>query len=143
MTKKLLLSLDFDGVIHHYTSGWTAIDNIADDPTPGAFPFIREALDHFDVAIFSARSAHPGGLEAIQQWFEKHGLEAEYRERLQFPVAKPMAYLSIDDRSLLFTGTFPDPTRLKSFRPWNKGSPIESQEFSHLMMEPPGDDFSR
>ena len=137
---KPLLVLDFDGVIHSYTSGWTDVCEIRDDPVPGALNFIREALDHFEVAIFSTRSGHPGGVEAMQQWLEKHGLEAEFRERMLWPVAKPPAYLTIDDRALLFTGTFPEPSRLKSFRTWNKGTPVEAQEFSHLMMEDP-DDF--
>jgi len=133
--KKPLLSLDFDGVIHLYTSGWTDVLNIADGPVPGAFNFIREALDHFEVAIFSGRSAHPGGVEAIQKWFADNGLEAEYRERLQWPIAKPMAYLIIDDRALQFSGNFPEPSRLLAFRPWNKGTPQEAQEFSNIMME--------
>lgn len=132
---KPLLSLDFDGVIHLYSTGWTAIDNVADAPTPGAFQFIREALDYFEVAIFSVRTGHPGGLEAIQKWFADNGLEPEYRERLQFPVAKPPAYLVIDDRALLFTGNFPDPSRLLGFRTWVKGTPEEAQEFYRVMEE--------
>lgn len=135
MSKKPLLSLDLDGVIHLYESGWTSADNIADGPTPGAFQFIRDALEYFDIAIFSTRSGHPGGVEAIQQWLEKWGLEAEYRERIAFPIAKPSAYLSIDDRALLFTGNFPEPSRLLGFRTWKKGTPQEAQDFSRVMEE--------
>jgi hypothetical protein len=135
MAKKPLLVLDFDGVIHSYTSGWSDVAHVADGPVPGALDFIREALDHFEVAVFSSRSGHQGGLEAMQKWLTDNGLEPEYRERLQWPVAKPAAYLTIDDRALQFSGNFPEPSRLLAFRPWNKGTPQEAQEFSNIMME--------
>jgi|KBSSwiStaDraftv2_1062776.scaffolds.fasta_scaffold00380_26 hypothetical protein len=140
-SKKPLLCLDFDGVLHMYTSGWSDVAHIADGPVPGAFDFIREAMDYFEVAIYSSRSAHPGGVEAMQKWFADNGLEAEYRERLAWPIAKPAAYLSIDDRALQFSGSFPEPSRLLDFRPWNKGTPIEAQEFAHLMFEPASETF--
>ena len=133
---KPLLTLDFDGVIHSYTSGWTDILHIADPPVPGALQFIRDALDHFEVAIFSPRSATHGGIEAIQNWLVAYELEPEFRERLLWPIAKPMSYLVIDDRALLFTGNFPEPSRLLGFRPWNKGTAQEAQEFASLMAEP-------
>ena len=130
---KPLLVLDFDGVLHSYTSGWSAPDHIADPPVPGALEFIRDALQHFSVAIFSSRSGHPGGVEAMQRWLTEHGLEAEHREALKWPIAKPPAMLTIDDRALLFTGTFPSPAALLNFRPWNKGTPLEAQEFNVIM----------
>jgi hypothetical protein len=77
-----------------------------------------------EVAIFQRAPGHPGGVEAIQQWLEKHGLEAEYRERILFPVAKPPAYLStIAPASYRPFQTRP---RLKSFRPGTRG-PLEAQ----------------
>jgi hypothetical protein len=48
---KPILSLDFDGVIHSYTSGWKGADVIADPPVPGAFQFIGEALQVFLVSM--------------------------------------------------------------------------------------------
>jgi len=39
-----LVCLDFDGVIHSYTSGWQGIESADDPPVPGAFDFIDTAL---------------------------------------------------------------------------------------------------
>ena len=55
MTKPTLV-LDFDGVIHSYTSGWKGADVIPDPPVDGAIAFMLGALLHFDVVIFSSRS---------------------------------------------------------------------------------------
>ena len=64
MTKPILC-LDFDGVIHSYTSGWKGADVIPDPPVPGAMAFLWDATDHFRVAIFSSRSNQPGGMKAM------------------------------------------------------------------------------
>lgn len=69
---KPILSLDFDGVIHSYASGWRGARCIPDEPVHGALAFIVSALERFDVQIFSARSAHWGGRRAIKRWLQKH-----------------------------------------------------------------------
>jgi hypothetical protein len=67
-TKKPILCLDFDGVIHSYDSGWKGAAVIPDPPVPGALDFIREALEHFEVHIFSSRSHQWGGKRAMKRW---------------------------------------------------------------------------
>ena len=62
---KPILCLDFDGVIHSYTSGWKGADVIPDPPVDGALDFLERASAHFDVQIFSSRSNQPGGIEAM------------------------------------------------------------------------------
>jgi hypothetical protein len=116
--RKPILCLDFDGVVHSYTSGWHGADKIPDKPVPGAFDFIRAALLHFDVAIFSTRSIAPGGIDAMELWFELHG--ADFVDQLRWPQSKPPAFVTIDDRALTFTGTWPSIDELKAFEPWTK-----------------------
>lgn len=72
MSKKPILCLDFDGVIHSYTSGWQGADVIPDPPVPGALEFIVKALERFEVHIFSSRSNQPGGQRAMQKYLLQH-----------------------------------------------------------------------
>jgi hypothetical protein len=124
---KPILCLDFDGVIHSYTSGWQGPDVINDPPVPGAMAFIVEAQNHFTIAIFSSRSGQPGGLQAMQDYIWFHldeqlpgsGRRNVY-DAIQWPTVKPAAFLTIDDRAITFTGDWPDPKSLFNFRVWYK-----------------------
>lgn len=146
---KPILALDFDGVIHGYQSGWQGPRNIPDPPVPGALEFIIAAMEHFDVRIFSSRSRYWGARQAMKRWlrfhyqemgedffnrpmwFEAHfaaqipgdyrlAIETQVIERLKFPTEKPPAMVTLDDRAITFTGTFPEIADLKNFKPWNK-----------------------
>ncbi len=126
---KPILSIDFDGVIHSYTSGWKGADNIPDPPVPGAIEFLREAVKHFKVNIFSSRSHLPGGQQAMRTWLGQEILLDEptvimqdppWFSEIEWPVNKPSAFLTIDDRALTFTGKFPTVDEIKAFKPWNK-----------------------
>lgn len=121
---KPILCLDFDGVIHSYTSGWKGAAVIPDPPVPGVFDFIRQAQEHWRVAIFSSRSNQPGGLEAMKDYVALNS-EMGFRDPivgLEWPLEKPPAMLTIDDRALCFTGNWAeyDPVELLKFQPWNK-----------------------
>jgi hypothetical protein len=72
---KPILCLDFDGVIHSYSSGWKGADTIPDPPVAGAIQFLREAVEHFRVAIFSSRSNQVGGIQAMRQWLDLHVMQ--------------------------------------------------------------------
>lgn len=120
---KPILCLDFDGVCHSYISGWQGAAIIPDLPVKGAFTFIKNALNHFEVHIFSSRSNQPGGIGAMQDWFIEHGWPGTYLtgpEYLYFPTEKPAAFLTIDDRALTFTGEWFDIDTLRNFKPWYK-----------------------
>lgn len=69
---KPILCLDFDGVIHGYTSRWQGASVIPDPPVPGALEFIVKALDLYEVAIFSSRSHQWGGKRAMKRWLRGH-----------------------------------------------------------------------
>lgn len=129
MTKPILC-LDFDGVCHAYTSPWMAANQIPDPPVDGLFEFLIDADRHFRIAIFSSRSHQPGGVQAMTRWFSRHyddwverGGEdyVDILAALEFPIEKPPAFLTIDDRALTFTGAWPDVAALRAFKPWNKG----------------------
>lgn len=124
---KPILSLDFDGVCHSYTSGWKGATSIPDDVVPGLFEFLEEAVQHFDVQIYSSRSNQEGGIEAMMAWFidqrkkwRASGGQGAEVVSLSFPKEKPSAMIGIDDRVLTFDGTWPSIEALKSFKPWNK-----------------------
>jgi hypothetical protein len=135
--KTPILSIDFDGVLHSYKSGWQGPRNISDAPVVGAIPWLRSLLSDpecicamapryldFDVQIFSSRSRYFGGRRAIKKWlakeFEKINEPPQLTELLKFPLWKPQAFLHIDDRVFLFTGQFPSIEEIKKFKPWNK-----------------------
>ena len=126
-----ILCLDFDGVCHMYTSGWINAWTILDPPVYGLFPFLEEAMKSFRVCIFSSRSAFLQGREAMQDWFAQHAMNY-YRDyatgydiakkmidALEYPVTKPSATVTLDDRGLTFTGKWPSIDELKRFKPWN------------------------
>ena len=125
--RKPILCLDFDGVIHSYTSGWKGADVIPDPPVPGAIAFMLGALRLFDVVIFSSRSGQPGGIEAMRAYLRDQAGQCWYPspdgpglEDVRFTVDKPSAMVTLDDRALTFTGTWPSVESLRAFKPWNK-----------------------
>lgn len=69
---KPILCLDFDGVIHSYTSRWQGASVIPDPPVPGALEFIVKALETYEVAIFSSRSHQWGGKRAMKRWLREN-----------------------------------------------------------------------
>lgn len=123
--RKPIICLDFDGVCHSYTSGWQGAAVISDPPVEGLFEFLDAAAEHFEIHIFSSRSHQDGGIEAMRAWFRHH-----YRTRypaaefsmpeLEFPLTKPPAKVTLDDRGLLFNGIWPSVETLVAFQPWNK-----------------------
>ncbi len=65
-----ILCLDFDGVIHSYSSGWKGPRVIPDDPVHGALKFLYEAITcgEFQVMIYSSRSRYLFARRAMKKW---------------------------------------------------------------------------
>ena len=144
MMRKPILCLYFDGVLHSYSSGWKGADVIPDPPTDGMAKFLDKAVEVFDVQVFSSRTHHPGGVDAMKSviWDalahhfdcafagDPRGLERALavRDAISYPAEKPPAMVSIDDRALCFTGNWSDfdPQRLLEFQPWNKSKSLGS-----------------
>jgi hypothetical protein len=127
MRSKPILCLDFDGVIHSYTSRWQATDVIPDPPTEGFFDWAVEADKHFRLVVYSSRSRTPEGRAAMKRWLTKEF--RSWREKggfgpfpmFEFAVEKPPAFMTIDDRAVRFEGDWSalDPEALLEMRPWN------------------------
>ena len=92
MTGKTLC-IDFDGVLHSYTSGWKGADVVSDDPVQGAIPWLNSLVDHgWDVAIYSSRSGERGGVEAMKKWLIRQGMDPDrVANRLRFRSRTPAA----------------------------------------------------
>jgi len=128
---KPILCLDFDGVMHSYTSGWQGPTVISDPHVPGLFEFIDAAAEHFEIVVYSSRSKEPGACDAMAMWMAKE--RKAWRDaggksprefagpvEVKFSDTKPAAFLTIDDRGWQFDGTWPDIEKLRAFKPWNK-----------------------
>lgn len=146
MSSKPILCLDFDGVVHSYSSGWKGARVIPDPPVPGALEFILDAQKIFDVVIFSSRSHQWGGRRAMKRWLIEHLVSKIDREfntecmpytaldyieqiqayateivsKIRFPLFKPAAFVTLDDRAITFNGVWPEVGTLRAFKPWNK-----------------------
>lgn len=133
-----VLCLDFDGVLHSYNSGWRGASNIPDQPVKGAIEWLDSLIEDgeavcamaprfrvFDVCIYSSRSSQFGGRRAMRKWLIKNGLSNDKIENIRFPLFKPAAQITIDDRALTFNGSFPSVQEMLDFKPWNKIKPTD------------------
>ena len=141
MRTKPTLCLDFDGVIHSYSSGWKGANVIPDPPVDGAIDALMGYLDHFVVCIHTSRfnaenegkGLSPSPMTAVAEWLERCGVPPALIVRnadsepfgltlgcVNLCRTKPPALVTIDDRAVTFDGTFPSADEIRAFRPWNK-----------------------
>lgn len=116
---KKILCLDFDGVLHLYTSPWVNATTIPDGPVAGAREFLENAIERFRVCVFSSRSSSEVGRIAMKFWCRDH-FGSDIADALEFPVNKPPATVTLDDRAMTFDGVWPDLDEIQAFTPWNK-----------------------
>ena len=123
---KRILALDFDGVVHSYTSGWKGARNIPDPPVEGALDFMTDAmLEGWTIVIHSSRARYFGGITAMRLWLKKHAgnqwdTMGVSLSDVKFARWKPSAVVTIDDRAITFNGYWPTMHTLKTFKPWNR-----------------------
>lgn len=140
---KPILCVDFDGVIHSYSSGWQGATAIPDPPVPGALRWLLRASEWWDVQVYSSRTKEPGAVPAMREWMRMWAVaefctgvydeklrgyptvawvDTEFMPLIKFPEQKPAANLTIDDRAICFDGVWDtlDPQALLGFKPWNK-----------------------
>lgn len=134
--RKPILCVDFDGVIHSYERGWQD-GSIYGNAVPGFFAWAIRAQERFKLVIYSSRSRSEEGRTAMRVWLGTQSIDAINRGEvrsdfnwgsffpyLEFAHEKPPAFLTIDDRALLFTGKWDepylDPDLLIGFKPWTE-----------------------
>lgn len=121
-TEKIIIAVDFDGVLSDFSSGWKGARDTSDPPVEGAIKWLSDLLDSphlFKVTIYSARNFRWGGRRAIKRWLLLHGLTDRQVKRLKFPIFKPACTFLLDDRCLRFTGQFPTRDQMLLFTPWH------------------------
>ena len=113
---KKTIAIDFDGVIHSYSSGWTG-PVPTDPPVDGALDFIHFLEEKgYEVVIFSSRAKTKEGVVGTEKWLSEHNFP-----KLKVCHKKPEALLYIDDRGFRFTGVWDDLKEFidnTSFRSW-------------------------
>lgn len=117
-----IICIDFDGVLHSYTSGWNGVDVVKDDPVRGCITWLRQLIEdeRLKPVIYSSRSKDKGGVSAMMKSLSDWGLTSDELLQLEFPTQKPAAWLTIDDRAFHFEGDFPSIDFINNFKPWNK-----------------------
>lgn len=120
MTGPYSIAVDFDGVIHSYTSGWAGADVIPDPPVPGAIDWLNEISKKFKVIIFTTRGKTAEGRKAVEVWLDRHGFRA-----VEITAEKPPALIYLDDRAVRFDGqNFPTGDQIhRELVPWNRPRP--------------------
>jgi len=138
---KPTICVDFDGVIHSYMSGWQGVGVVADAPVKGALEWLRSLYEqdelgeiNLSVAIYSSRSSSIRGRRAMKRWLKEwlwheYGMAAgphmdpvylELPRWLKWPLVKPPALITLDDRAICFDGRFPSAGEIFGFKPWNR-----------------------
>jgi trehalose-6-phosphatase len=119
MARQRKILVDFDGVVHGYDSGWQGVTNIPDPPVPGVAEALAKMREESQVYILSTRGTEDVGVEAIQAYLDKHGIEVDGIVKKKIP-----ASLLIDDRAFRFNGDWEEVLEFLEdpdcFTPWNK-----------------------
>lgn len=114
------VAVDFDGVLHSYTSPWVDAVTIPDPPVPGSIEWLNEIAEDFDIVVHTTRAATLDGCAAICEWLRRHGFDTAQLKRVTHEKVAALVY--IDDRAWRFTGpgSLPTAQQIHAARPWNK-----------------------
>lgn len=116
--ERYTVAVDFDGVVHSYTTPWIAAETIPDPPVEGAIEWLNEIGEWFEVVIHTTRAKTREGMVAVGEWLTKHGFVGQ----VVITDCKVPALIYLDDRAWRFMGPGSFPTREQIHRalPWNK-----------------------
>lgn len=122
-----VICVDFDGVVHNYTSGFTRDEDINDGIVEGAKDAIERLRRKYKVFIFSTRARSVAGKNAMISFLAKEGVEVDGITAVKIP-----AKWYIDDRGLKFEGDWAETLReVESAMTWQ-----ELQALSGKLMQP-------
>jgi hypothetical protein len=128
------ITIDFDGVIHNNLEGWKD-GAIYGDVVPGFFEWAEKAAPHFDLIVYSARSAHHQQIYSMAQWMHAQllrwkggdgdpGTSVLDMNAFKFATHKVHSCLTIDDMGFRFMGDWKDPalepSAILASRGWNE-----------------------
>lgn len=149
--KRYTLGVDFDGVLHEYSTPWVSPEIIPDPLIPGAIEWLNKMSKKFDILIFTTRGCTEAGRSAINLWLRSYGYSfpnptgfMDVNGVLYLgtpsmtssgtttvpPIEPPVmmitdrklpALIYIDDRGWRFTGTFPTHEEISKSYPWQQG----------------------
>lgn len=129
------VALDFDGVIHSYTSGWQGITVIPDKPVKGvawAIELLRS--NGYKVVLYSTRCAIQKGRQAIKNYLRKWNIKVD-----EIVVEKPVCICYVDDRAILFNGnweqTFNDIITFENYIERSKEKKKENKTINQIRKE--------
>ena len=127
--RRQTLAVDFDGVIHSYTTPWEAPTVIPDPPVEGAIEWLHEMMQEFDITIMSSRAISLEAIGAIHLWLMNYCSAKQWSgtgqtrglQHIEITNEKVPAMIYVDDRGWRFTGPGAFPT-IEDIRrkPWNR-----------------------
>ena len=139
--REFRVAIDFDNVVHSYTSPWSASADITDPPLPGAVEWLERLADEgariiLHTCRFTAWNPDAAGFiagdpieveSAVWDWLKKHGLSDLACERITMWtwVGKPYADAYVDDKAIEFEGLYHDVGALRTIVELNKGCRVQ------------------
>jgi len=118
LSRKPTLCIDFDGVIHNYYAGWRN-GEIYGDIVPGFFEWCMKVKGTFTLAVYSSRTGDDKLRSAMVDWLREKQMtwwntqpgseELPIPFTFEFPLNKPAAWITIDDRCIHFDGRWDSP----------------------------------
>lgn len=118
---KYTIAVDFDGVIHSYTSPWVSSDVVLDPPVTGAIEWLNSMSNKYKIVIFTTRAKEHKGIWAVKKYLTLNGFHLHHDD-YEVTAVKPAALIYLDDRAVRFDGkNFPTEDQIQfELRPWNK-----------------------
>lgn len=100
------VGVDFDGTLHPYSRGWVGYVPDDEEPTRGAREFLEWLREGGHRAVvFTCRADCPEGAQAVWEWLRAYNLADLV---VDVTDVKPTAVAYVDDRSVVFQGSWED-----------------------------------